>query len=412
LGFLLTVVCAPSLVDAQTAGGIQVVQGIATAKIKNVKGPPEESEIGTARIFVISRDRAAGQALIQERFSGRRDVSLVESEEQARALLTAQFNKIPTGRGLVPGTFRIRFPAYKSGTNADRIAEFAKKFTPVLAKNPATRVRVLLACDTDAERGIAPGVKVDLGMMEAFFADAFRGRPGVCEVAKLTGAQVTAANILQHYQKLPSTKAETLVFFYAGHGGMVGGPYGEHHFALTLGPWLKRADLVAEMGKRPHQCLILLTDCCSNSTGTDDAQIKKHRERIGALLGDDLPPSIPAGFDPRTVEYLFLRHTGVIDVTAATPSRDQFSWTTDETGGFFTYSLVRVLRTDVNLINKGRRGRVPDQVTWRMAFERIQSGAALMSLGRRGAPPVEVLMKTPGKDRDRVWQWAHAFSFH
>jgi Caspase domain len=304
----------------------------------------------------------------------------------------------------------------KMPTVGDRIREFADKFQPALAATPATRVRVLLTCDTDAGGEIATGVAVDLRMMEAFLGDAFRGRPGVCEVAKLTGAGLTAENILAHYRNLPSSPTETLVFFYAGHGGFYAGHGdmgpGKHLLALSHGPSLNRAYLVAEMRMRPHQCLILLTDCCSNTTDIDKAQIQQHRNQIVPLLGDDLPLDIPAGFDPRTVEWLLLRHTGTIDLTAATPSRDQFSWTTDRTGGFFTYALVRVLRTDVNLINKGRRGRIEDQATWLMAFERVRSGAAMMSLGRRNAPPVEILKKTPARDRDRIWQWAHAFSFH
>jgi hypothetical protein len=305
-------------------------------------------------------------------------------------------------------------------TNADRIRMFAEKFEPVLANRPATRVRVLLACDTDAAGGIAPGVGIDLRMVENFFLDAFRGRPGVCEVVKLTGARLTAANVLNHFRNLPSGPTETLVFYYAGHGGMVGGPYGEHHLALTHGPWVRRADLVAEMRKRPHQCLILLTDCCSNTTPFDPKQYEESRQRASRLLGEPQrgslsgfnPFQMPGGVDPRTVEWLFLRHTGTVDITAATPSRDQFSWTNDRTGGFFTWSLVRVLRTDVNAINRGRRKRIDNQVTWPQAFERVRAGAALMSLGRRGAPPVEALMRTPARDRDRIWQWAHVFSFH
>jgi hypothetical protein len=121
---------------------------------------------------------------------------------------------------------------------------------------------------------------------------------------------------------------------------------------------------------------------------------------------------MPSSLDPRTAEWLFRRHTGVIDLTAATPTRDQFSWSTDTTGGFFTYCLVRTIRADINLINKQQRGRVDNQVTWEMAFNHIQWGAALMSLGRRNSPSIEVLKKTPAQDRDRIWQYAHAFSFH
>ena len=287
--------------------------------------------------------------------------------------------------------------------------DFSAKFQPVTTDAPATCVRVLLACDTDAQGGISAGVAVDLKRINLFLSDAFRQRPGACEIKEISGSSLTADAIVAYYRQLRSTATETLVFYYSGHGGV--SPLG-HVLTLSDGTILYRSQLLTAMQQCPHQCLIVLTDCCSNTTTIDDVELKKHRDQAKQLLGDELPIEMPAGVDPRTVEWLFLRHVGTIDLTAAAPTRDQFSWSTDATGGFFTYSLVRVLRTDVNIINKGQRKQVDNQVTWQMAFTRAQSGAALLSLGRRDAPSVQTLMNTPAKDRDRIWQFAHAFSFH
>jgi hypothetical protein len=310
------------------------------------------------------------------------------SEERQRALLEQRANR---------------------PTMQERLRAHAAKFSPVFASAPATRVRVLLACDTNAEGGIAAGVEVDRRRMTAFFRDAFQGRTESCEITDCSGAGLSVDAVLKHYRNLDSTASETLVCYYSGHGGV--SPLG-HALTFSDGTILYRTQLLAAMNKRPHQSLILLTDCCANTTAFDEQEYKERRERLKGVLQDELPWEIPTDFDPRTVEWLFLRHTGTIDLNAASPTRDQFSWSTDRTGGFFTYSLVRVLRSDVNRINQHQRARVDNQVDWKMAFNIAQAGAAYLSLGRQDAPPVETLMRIPPHDRDRVWQFPCAFSFH
>jgi hypothetical protein len=293
-------------------------------------------------------------------------------------------------------------------TMATKLRRFDEKFTPVTDDAKASHVRVLLACDT-AALNLGCGVATDLGRMEQYFEEAFRNQPGVCQTDKLTSPDLTADRIVEYYSKLQTVPSDTLVFYYSGHGKVT--PLGQA-LAISDGSFVYRAKMIDEMQKRPHRCLIVVTDCCSSTTVLEKNEAANRRDRVKQILGDDLPIEMPQGVDPRTVEWLFRRHTGTIDLTAASPSRDQFSWSTNETGGFFTYSLVRVLRMDVNQINKGRRGRIEDQATWKMAFDRVQSGAALMSLGRRNAPPLDALMSAPPKDRDRIWQFAHAFSLH
>jgi hypothetical protein len=293
-------------------------------------------------------------------------------------------------------------------TMRERLEKLNAIMRPVLADKPATAVRILLVCDTQAAGGIATGVGVDLARMQAFFTDAFRNRPNTCFVDVLSGPTLTADKALKHYSQLRSAPTETLVFYYSGHGAQT--PVG-HALAFSDGTVLQRKALLDAMHERPHQAVIVLTDCCSNTTAVDFAALARNREAIKQILGNDLPLEIPQGVDARTIEWLFLRHKGTIDLTAATPTRGQLSWNSDQTGGFFTYSLVRALRTDVNLINSGQRERVENQVTWQMAFNRIQTGAGWMSLGRRGAPPLAEFKKNP-RDRDKILQWAHAYSFH
>lgn len=296
-------------------------------------------------------------------------------------------------------------------TVGERLREFGERMTAILAERPATRVRVLLACDTDASK-IAPGVAINRRRMEEYFADAFRGRETLAEVTTLAGSDVTAEKILGYYRGLDSQPTETLVFYYSGHGGSSKqGDQLEHYLALTHGRPLMRAELRRQMEERPHQSVILLTDCCSTSVGVSDEQIKEYRQRNPGLFGDDDPLGMPGGVDRRTTDSLWLRHTGAIDLTAATLTRDQYAWiNNDRLGGFFTYALLRLLRSDVNVANRGRR-RVEGVVKWDQAFGHVQVWAAGLSLGRQGLPPLNAMKKSP-RERDYLWQWAYAFSFH
>jgi hypothetical protein len=304
----------------------------------------------------------------------------------------------------------------KAPTVHDAIAAYAKQFTPVLVPVAATRVRVLLVCDTDAGGGIAKGVRVNQSRMEKFFRDAFNSQ--ILDLRTFTGDKVSPGGVLDYYRNLSSAASDTLVFYYSGHGQSPGGatnPNPEHYLAMTRG-WLERSQLRNEMAKRPHQCLILLTDCCSSHTGYDPEQMRRTREKLKDLFGHFCVTSfeVPNGFDRNTVDYLFRRHEGTIDITAATPSRDQFAWNTDQIGGFFTVALVTVLRSDVNIVNRGIRQKV-GVVNWQQALGKLQPLAAALSLSRDHLPPIEqfksVLQKSPA-ERDRLWQWAYAFSLH
>ena len=294
----------------------------------------------------------------------------------------------------------------------ERFKDFAERFTPVLAPTDATRVHVLVACDTDAGGGISPGVKLNRDRMEKVLTDGFRGRDKVADITVFTGANVTRDRILSYFQNLDSRASETLVFYYSGHGGSrPAGKEFQHYLALTHGTALFRADLRRTMESKPHQSTILITDCCSNHKRYDRRQMERARHELAYLFGEDDPAQMPSDVDRRTIDCLFLRHTGVIDITAASPSRDQFSWSNDQIGGLFTYALVRALRSDVNSINQGRN-RKEDVVNWQQAFSRIQVWAAGLSLSRPGLPPIEELKKAKPDERDRLWQWAHTFSFH
>jgi hypothetical protein len=132
-------------------------------------------------------------------------------------------------------------------TTRERLIEYSKKFTPQLAASPATRVRVLLACDTQAEGGIAAGVTVDMKRMQQYFEDAFPNRPHDCSIDTISGPALSADAMLRFYQTLDSIATETLVCYYSGHGAQT--PLG-HALSISDGTVLYRQQLLKEMQAR------------------------------------------------------------------------------------------------------------------------------------------------------------------
>src|ERR1019366_8459886 len=93
-------------------------------------------------------------------------------------------------------------------------------------------------------------------------------------------------------------------------------------------------DLVAGMKAKNARLMVLLTDCCSGGISA---------------------PSVVPQYEPRamkdgevmewnTVNDLFLRHSGLVDVTAAEPG---FCGVIDKkkAGSLFTNALLRVMKT-------------------------------------------------------------------
>lgn len=128
----------------------------------------------------------------------------------------------------------------------------------------ATRVRVLIAVDTDDQMGATWGLDGD--NMRVIFAAAAQkqGVDSRVVIDTFTGKQMTAENILAYYENLPTGPTETLVFYYSGHGGFHLSK--GHFFAMRWGT-LYRSALLAAMKKRQPRLIVVLTDCCANLAG-------------------------------------------------------------------------------------------------------------------------------------------------
>lgn len=128
----------------------------------------------------------------------------------------------------------------------------------------ASRVRILIAVDTDDQMGATWGLD---GANLRVILEAAAKRQNLGErvtIETFTGKQVTADNIVAYYANLPTGPTETLVFYYSGHGGyhLTKG----HYLALHWGK-LYRSALLAAMKKNNPRLVVLLTDCCANLAG-------------------------------------------------------------------------------------------------------------------------------------------------
>jgi hypothetical protein len=128
----------------------------------------------------------------------------------------------------------------------------------------ASRVRVLIAVDTDDQMGATWGL--DGANLKSILSAAFekQGLTGRVTIDKFTGKQMTTDNILGYYENLQPEASEALVFYYSGHGGhhLTKG----HYLAMHSGQ-LYRSALLAAMQKHKPRLVVVLTDCCANLAG-------------------------------------------------------------------------------------------------------------------------------------------------
>src|SRR5260370_16535484 len=88
------------------------------------------------------------------------------------------------------------------------------------APTEASRLRILLVIDTLADNGPHLfGAAEDRNNMVRTIRDAMKSQKleGHYTLTVLQGKQVTPANVLSYYKKLPTNSSEALFFYYTGH---------------------------------------------------------------------------------------------------------------------------------------------------------------------------------------------------
>ncbi len=165
------------------------------------------------------------------------------------------------------------------------------------------------------------------------FESAFikAGKANQLKTHLILGKEVTPGNVLGVVAKLPVKKNDALVVFYSGHGQMEPGQ--KHVLTFHHGDLTRQRLLDAIKAKNPR-LMVLFTDCCSG--GIAGRSLVKQYEPKAMKDGEVMEWS--------TVNSLFLRHNGLVDLTAAEPG---FCGKIDlnKPGSLLTNAFVRVLKT-------------------------------------------------------------------
>ncbi|MDB5306846.1 MAG: hypothetical protein JWO38_1048 [Gemmataceae bacterium] len=250
---------------------------------------------------------------------------------------------------------------------------------------PARKLHVLLAIDTGSD--LRASVLLDQERMERVFKANIPADRLAFQT--LTGSKLTSENVLAHYRGLKVGPDDALLFFYAGHGAK--DPDKGNAFVPQLGkvPPVYRSDVREAMRKTGAGLVVLLTDCCST-----------HSKLAGKPVYGATRPVTPAsatGIHP-TIEHLFFRHRGVVDITAAADG--EASWSDFKDGGVFTRTLGKqLLRPIAELDTDGDKF-----VSWKEFFPVLkkESEGTFRSWSAR--------MRSAGADVDQSTQRPTSFS--
>ena len=125
-------------------------------------------------------------------------------------------------------------------------------------------------------------------------------------------------------QNLKSNPEDIILIYYSGHGGI--DDFDTHFLSFSSVDTVpvSRDKIRDRLVAKPGRLKLLITDTCSDNVDIPPDAI------VDFAIG-------VAGRIQYHTEDLFLRHTGLLDITAAAPG--ERAWGNSEIGGYFTHSL-------------------------------------------------------------------------
>ena len=118
---------------------------------------------------------------------------------------------------------------------------------------------------------------------------------------------------------------DTILVYYSGHGHI--DRKNRHYLDLDVqnaASSLLRSDLAEELSAKGCRLKMLITDTCSNRVQTSPLIV----QRAGTVVSRKR----------RYTQDLFLKHSGFLDITAASPG--EYAWGNNQIGGYFTAALI------------------------------------------------------------------------
>lgn len=171
---------------------------------------------------------------------------------------------------------------------------------------------------------------------------------------------IREADVSKWLENLPSRKDDTILIYYNGHGVMqqdINNDRKDRHI-LTFEPRtgggdkVSRSTLSTLLERKPGRLKMLITDTCSNRVEPPELFAKIYSTSVR-------PRIMPSSY----IKNLFLKHTGVLDITAAQPG--QYAGSSTDVGGYFTFGLIQSITDESDTDKDGF-------LTWEEVFKTSQ----------------------------------------
>ena len=191
-----------------------------------------------------------------------------------------------------------------------------------------SKLYVIHAADTDDPK-IGKFIKINKPQFEELVRSQIRP-DRLASFNALTSDDCSAESLLAEVRGLQINPVDTVLVFYQGHGAYDGNapqsdPDKGHFFAMPGGD-LPRGKLVDVLRAKSPRLLVLVSDCC-NVKGT---------MHVPQRLVFESKSTTVTGWTH--FEELMFCHRGVVDATAS--SLNEFSWYSDDVGGWFSTKMI------------------------------------------------------------------------
>ena len=151
------------------------------------------------------------------------------------------------------------------------------------------------------------------------------------EIWQADDRQIQPHHISEWVRNRQVDAEDTILVYYSGHGHI--DRKERHYLDLDMqnaASSLLRSDLTEELSEKRCRLKMLITDTCSN------------RVQTSPLIAQSA--GVVVSRKRRYTQDLFLKHSGFLDITAASPG--QYAWGNNESGGYFTAALIESFTPD------------------------------------------------------------------